>query len=1112
MKQFKILFASLAVLLFISAVPDKRTTIFVIGDSTAANKDTTGGKKERGWAMMLQQCFDANNIVVDNHAVNGRSSKSFIGEGRWDKVLKKIKPGDYVIIQFGHNDEKAQPDRHTDPGSTFDANLEKYITETRQRGGTPILMNCVVRRNFFVEAPQIADDEQLRTSTFKDGVKMIEGDKLIDTHGLYKEAPKAVARRMNCIFVDANRITHDLEQGLGREASKQLHMWFLPGTEPSEPKGKQDNTHYNILGATTVANLLADAICNEVPALKPYRKLSDYKNPQLSAAKRADDLLSLLTLEEKVSLMMDMSPAIPRLGIPQFQWWNEALHGIGRNGFATVFPITMAMAASWDDALLHRVFTAVSDEARVKAQQAKCSGDIKRYQSLSFWTPNINIFRDPRWGRGQETYGEDPYLTGKMGLAVVRGLQGVGYNGEDLGVSPYRKLLACAKHFAVHSGPEWNRHTFNIEDLPERDLWETYLPAFKALVQEGKVAEVMCAYQRIDGQACCAQTRYEQQILRDEWGFDGLITSDCGAIRDFLPRWHNVANDGAEASAKAVLAGTDVECGSEYKHLPEAVRRGDIKEADLDRSLRRLLIARFELGDMDPDELNPWTQIPESVVASDAHKQLALDMARKSIVLLQNRNNVLPLAKSSKIAVLGANAIDSVMMWGNYSGFATRTVTALEGIQQLAPQTRFINGCGLTRNEVFESRFGQLRAPLGPKGMQVAYFNNTEMQGMPVTTVHLTSPIMLSNGGNTVFAPGVNLEHFSARLDATFIPEKDETVIFNIAGDDKVRLIVNGDTLVNIWKVRNRIQTAQQEMTVKAHQHYRIQIDYVQESDYATLAFDIQHKVAPTHQQLLAQIGDAETVVFVGGISPKLEGEEMRVNEEGFKGGDRTSIELPKAQRETLAMLHKAGKRVIFVNCSGSAIALVPELESCDAIVQAWYGGELGGQALAEVLFGDYNPSGKLPITFYRNTDQLPDFLDYTMKNRTYRYFTGEALFPFGFGLSYTTFNIGKPIYKNGKLQVSVKHAGQKDGLETVQVYIRSLADNQGPLKTLRAYQQVELAAGQSKTISIALPPKSFELWDAKTNTMRVVPGKYEVMVGSSSADKDLKKIVVDIK
>ena len=310
-------------------------------------------------------------------------------------------------------------------------------------------------------------------------------------------------------------------------------------------------------------------------------QLLPYQDATLSAGQRADDLLSRLTLDEKVSLMMNASPAIERLGVPQFQWWNEALHGIGRNGVATVFPITMAMAASWDDVLLHKVFT----------------------QSLSFWTPNINIFRDPRWGRGQETYGEDPYLTSKMGLAVVRGLQGVGYNGEDLGISPYRKLLACAKHFAVHSGPEWNRHTFNIEELPERDLWETYLPAFKTLVVQGKVAEVMCAYQRVYGEACCAHTRYEQQILRKEWGFDGLVTSDCGAIRDFLPERHNVARDGAEASAKAVLTGTDVECGSTYKNLPEAVRRGDISESALDTSLRRLLVARFELGDLDDDSL-----------------------------------------------------------------------------------------------------------------------------------------------------------------------------------------------------------------------------------------------------------------------------------------------------------------------------------------------------------------------------------------------------------------------------------------------------------------------------------------------------------------------------
>ena len=835
-----------------------------------------------------------------------------------------------------------------------------------------------------------------------------------------------------------------------------------------------------------------------------------YKNPQLTAEQRADDLLGRLTLEEKVQLMMDTSPAIERLQIPQFQWWNEALHGVGRNGYATVFPITMAMAASWDDALLHRIFTAVSDEARVKAQQAKKSGNIRRYQSLSFWTPNINIFRDPRWGRGQETYGEDPFLTSKMGLAVVRGLQGYSYDGKPLG--DYMKLLACAKHFAVHSGPEWNRHTFNVENLPERDLWETYLPAFKALVQEGDVAEVMCAYQRIDGQPCCSQTRYEQQILRDEWGFKGLITSDCGAIRDFLPRWHNTAKDSPEASAQAVLAGTDVECGSEYRHLPEAVRRGDIKEADLDRSLRRLLIARFQVGDFDSDDRVSWTRIPESAVASKEHKQLALDMARKSIVLLKN-NGVLPISPTAKnIIVMGPNANDSVMQWGNYAGYPTKTVTALEGIRQQLGAVPYLQGCGLTRNESIESRFGELRAPLGNQGIQVIYYNNTEMTGTPVTTVTLTEPVKLSNGGNTVFAPGVNLENCSARLDATLIPTRNEKLLFTISGDDKIRLFVNGDTIVNLWQARQRIQLAQKEIEVKAGQHYRIQIDYVQESGYGALNFDIQHKATPTSQELLAQVGQAETVVFVGGISPRLEGEEMRVSEPGFRGGDRTSIELPQAQRDVLRWLHEAGKKVVFVNCSGGAMAMTPELETCDAILQWWYDGEQGGAALADVLTGRYNPSGKLPVTFYRNTDQLPDFLDYTMKNRTYRYFTGEPLFPFGFGLSYTTFEVGKPAYKNNKVYVTVKNTGSVEGTETVQVYISRPTDKEGPLKTLRGYEQVRLKAGESKTISIDLPRQNFETWDAQTNTMRVVPGRFELMAGTSSADKDLKKIQINVK
>ena len=828
-----------------------------------------------------------------------------------------------------------------------------------------------------------------------------------------------------------------------------------------------------------------------------------YQNPALTAEERAEDLLGRLTVEEKAKLMMDVSPAIPRLGIPAFQWWNEALHGVGRNGFVTVFPITTQMAASWDDQLLYKVFTAVSDEARAKNQEAKKTGNVQRYQGLSFWTPNINIFRDPRWGRGQETYGEDPYLTERMGLAVVNGLQGQTMDGKRLPQSKYAKLLACAKHFAVHSGPEWNRHVFDIQQLPERDLWETYLPAFKALVQKGNVAEVMCAYQRIDGDPCCGNARYEQHILRDDWGFKGLITSDCGAIRDFLPQWHNVSKDNEAAASKAVLSGTDVECGSVYKSLPAAVKRGDIAEKQMDVSLKRLLVARFRLGDFDKDEQVEWTKIPSSVIASKEHKELALQMAREGTVLLKN-NGVLPLdsskVQSSKLVVMGPNANDSIMQWGNYSGYATKTVTILEGLRQQLGNVPYIQGCGLTRNEVFESRFDKMRAPLGQQGMQAVYWNNTEMKGRPVTTVNMSSPVNLSNGGNTVFAPGVNLENFSARYDGTLIPTEDETLFLRVGADDKVRVIVNGDTLVDIWKVRQRIQEATPELKVKKGGSYRIHIDYVQEGGMAAMQFDVCKKQNPTREQLLAQLGQAETVIFVGGISPRVEGEEMKVSDPGFKGGDRTDIELPQVQRDLLKMLHDAGKRVVFVNCSGGAV------------VQAWYGGERGGEAVADVLTGRYNPCGKLPITFYRSVNDLPDFLDYRMTNRTYRYFRGEALYPFGYGLSYSTFDISRPMYKNNKVRVTVKNTGKQDGTEVVQVYMRRQADTEGPLKTLRAYQRVTLKAGQSKTVDIDLPRERFEGWDAKTNTMRVVPGRYELMVGSSSADKDLKKIQVNIQ
>ena len=494
---------------------------------------------------------------------------------------------------------------------------------------------------------------------------------------------------------------------------------------------------------------------------------------------------------------------------------------------------------------------------------------------------------------------------------------------------------------------------------------------------------------------------------------------------------------------------------------------------------------------------------------------MALDIAREGVVLLKN-NGVLPLSaishQPSNIVVMGPNANDSIMQWGNYSGFATQTITALRGLRQQLGDVPYIQGCALTRNEVFESRFDKMRAPEGGKGIRAYYWNNTEMKGNPVTSVVIADPINLSNGGNTVFAPGVNLENFSARYMGTLIPTEDEALVLKVGADDKVRVIVNGDTLVDIWKVRQRIQEAQPMLNVRKGESYRIQIDYVQEGGMAAMQFDICKKQNPTRQQLLARIGHAETVIFVGGISPRVEGEEMKVSDPGFKGGDRTDIELPQVQRDLLKMLHETGKKVIFVNCSGGAMAMVPELETCDAIIQGWYGGERGGQAIAEVITGKVNPSGKLPMTFYKSVNDLPDFLDYTMKNRTYRYFQGEALFPFGYGLSYTTFDISKPVYMKNKVQFTIKNTGNVDGTEVVQVYVRNTADKEGPLKTLRAYQRVTLKAGEARMMSIDFPRERFEGWDAKTNTMRVVPGKYEIMLGSSSADKDLKRITVNIK
>lgn len=751
-----------------------------------------------------------------------------------------------------------------------------------------------------------------------------------------------------------------------------------------------------------------------------------YQDPNLPIEQRVEDLMSRLTLHEKTRLMRNGSPEIKRLGIPAWDWWSEALHGVGRNGISTTFPSCIGMAASFDDELIGKVFTAVSDEARAKNTQMRREGKpTGKYQCLSFWTPTVNIFRDPRWGRGQESYGEDPYMNGRMGAVVVRALQGdLETSNQKAETSKYKKLYACAKHFAIHSGPEKLRHSMNIESLPARDLWESYLPAFKVLVQDAGVKEVMCAYQRFEGDPCCGSNKLLQHILRDEWGFDGVVVSDCGAIGDFWqPNKHLVSKDQPAAAAKAVLSGTDVECGAHYNSLPEAVERGDIPEEQINVSVKRLLKGRFEMGNLDPDELVSWTNIPASVVNCDKHKELAREMGREQMVLLKN-DGILPLRvkgvsdkdgqkakpfKASDIMVMGPNAADSTMLWGIYFGKPSHTVTPLEGLQARLGTLPYLTACGITSMTVKEQTIGR----------------TIENKADGSTTLE-----MIDKGEHTYTIP-----------------------------------------------------------------------------------------------EILKAAKKAKVVVFIGGISPNLEKEQARVSEPGFDGGDRTSIELPQVQRDILAALHKAGKKIVFVCCSGSAVAITPELETCDAIVEAWYAGEQGGHSLADVLLGDYNPSGKLPVTFYKDDSQLPPFDDYVMTphksvspergmepGRTYRFFQGEPLFPFGFGLSYTTFELKNEAVKMNAdggfdVTIDVTNTGNREGTEIVQVYLRRPGDTaDGPLKTLRGYARTkELKAGETQTVTITLPRKSFEWWDSDRNTMRILPGRFDILVGTSSAEKDLK-------
>ena len=835
-----------------------------------------------------------------------------------------------------------------------------------------------------------------------------------------------------------------------------------------------------------------------------------FQNPKLSPEERAQDLLPRLTLAEKAALMQNNSPAIPRLGIKSYEWWNEALHGVGRSGLATVFPQAVGMAASFNDDLLFDAFTAVSDEARAKSNKFSEQGGLKRYQGLTYWTPNINIFRDPRWGRGQETYGEDPFLTSRMGVSVVKGLQGP----DD---AEYDKLHACAKHFAVHSGPEWNRHSFDAKNIDLRDLRETYLPAFKALVQEADVKEVMCAYNAFEGEPCCGSDRLLTQILRDEWGYKGLVVSDCSAIGDFYRQnAHATHPDATHASASAVLSGTDVECGNNFRTLPDAVSAGLIKESQIDISVKRLLKARFELGEMND---KPVWDIPYSVVNSQKHQDLALRMAEESMVLLQNNNNILPLNKNLKIAVMGPNANDSVMQWGNYNGFPQHTVTLLEAMRKALPSGQLIYepGCDRTNEMAINSLFSECSMD-GKKGFVAQYWNSRTSEGAPVVTDVLATPFRLTTTGATAFAAGVNIRDFSASYKTVFHPTKSNDISFQFQTAGRATLSVNGEMVVR--NVQANTPNNVYQMKAEAGKLYEIEITFSQGSADAVLNFDFGTLVPIDMTTSIAKVKDADVVAFAGGIAPSLEGEEMRVTIPGFKGGDRTDIELPAIQRRMLQALKAAGKKVIFVNFSGSAMGLVPESQSCEAILQAWYPGQAGGTAIANILFGASNPSGKLPVTFYKSVDQLPDFEDYSMKGRTYRYMTEKPLFPFGYGLSYTTFSIGKAkpgktkIKKDETVEVAipVSNKGKRAGTEVVQVYVKKVNDTDGPNKTLRGFQKIEVGAGKTSEITIALSPSAFEFYDQSQSKMAVTSGEYEVYYGNGSDAGSLKMFKVAIQ
>jgi beta-glucosidase len=830
--------------------------------------------------------------------------------------------------------------------------------------------------------------------------------------------------------------------------------------------------------------------CNEKPL--PYMDI------KLTFEERAADLVSRMTLEEKVSQMLHDAPAIERLGVPEYNWWNECLHGVGRAGIATVFPQAIGMAAMWDDSLMFDIANAVSDEARAKHHDFVARGKRDYYTGLTFWTPNINIFRDPRWGRGMETYGEDPYLAGELAVNYIKGLQ-----GDD---PRYLKLVATSKHFVVHSGPEPDRHNFNA--IPsDRDFVETYLPHFKKTVQEGNVYSVMCAYNRLFDEPCCG-SKFVESLLRDDWGFKGYIVSDCWAVLDFYRKGdHEVDETVEQAAARAVKAGTDLNCGNSYPSLVNAVKQGLVSEQEIDICVTRLMLARMKLGMFDPDSNVPYTKIPYSVVDSEAHRKLALEAAQKSMVLLKNENNTLPFSKDVKnVAVIGPNADKLEVLLANYNGFPSEPVTPLTGIRQKLPNANvgFAPGARLAKEfpyfGIIAEQYLFADESLTQRGLTGEWFNNNKLEG---------NPVLVKNEPKIDFVwwtnnpqEGLKYDNFSVRWTGYLVPPVTGEYVIGAEGFRQFNVTLN-DQLVGKWENVHHSHMEYETFTLEAGKPYKLLVEYCQwgtEHPTMKLMWDVPGRDMKAEAVELAK--SADVVVLCMGLSPYLEGEEMKVKVEGFSGGDRVEIKLPESQLELMKEIMKLNKPTALVLMNGSAVAINWEAENIPAIIEAWYPGQAGGTAIADVLFGDYNPSGRLPLTFYKSVTDLPPFEEYGMEGRTYKYFEGEPLFGFGYGLSYSKFEysnlvIPEIINPNEKFTICVDVANKSiiDGEEVVQLYVSRPEMTEGPIRTLQGFKRVLIKAGETKTVTLEVSPINIAVYHP-LHKMFVPAGSVTLAVG----------------